>query len=130
MLSTTLSMISDRMATGNTTMDSTRRETFRAEVENLTTYKIAIFIMKYWYPILVPIGLVGNTLSFLVMIKPNNRKMSTCIYMAAISLTDNATMLLVGHRWLASVIQFYRRTPIECKIKPFLAKLASQNSTF
>ena len=60
------------------------------QVKTFTTYNIAIFIMKYWFPILVPIGLVGNTLSFLVMIRPSNRKMSTCIYMAAISMNDNA----------------------------------------
>ena len=86
--------------------------------------------MKYWFPILVPIGLVGNTLSFLIMIKPSNRKMSTCIYMAAISMNDNAVMLLAGHRWLASVIQFYKRNLTECSFKPFLVKTASLNSTF
>ena len=55
-------------------------DTFMEEVKTYTTYKIASFTDTYWFFVLVPIGLVGNTLSFLVMIKPNNRKMSTCIY--------------------------------------------------
>ena len=46
----------------------TTKDTFMEEVEAYTTFKIANFINKYWYPILVPLGLVGNTLSFLVMI--------------------------------------------------------------
>ena len=53
------------------------------------TYVVASFIDMYWFPVLIPVGLVGNTLSFLVMIKPNNRKMLTCIYMATISVNDN-----------------------------------------
>ena len=44
--------------------------TFIEEVETYMTYKIASFIDKYWFPVLIPIGLVGNTLSFLVMTKP------------------------------------------------------------
>ena len=114
----------------SSTIDAMSRYTFMEEVKNIITYNIAIFIMKYWFPILVPIGLVGNTLSFLIMIKPSNRKMSTCIYMAAISMNDNAVMLLAGHRWLASVIQFYKRNQTECSLKPYLVKTASLNSTF
>ena len=53
---------------------------FLEEVQTHLAYKIASYINDYWFPILAPIGLIGNTLSFLVMIKPNNRKMSTVEY--------------------------------------------------
>ena len=72
----------------------TTKDTFMEEVEGYTIFKIADFINFYWFPVLIPVGLVGNILSFLVMIKPNNRKMSTCIYMAAISINDNIMMLM------------------------------------
>ena len=39
-------------------------------------------------------------------------------------------MLLAGHRWFASVIQFYKRNQIECSIIPYLIKTATLNSTF
>ena len=42
---------------------------FIGEVRTHMTFKIASYINDYWFPILIPIGLVGNTLSFLVMIK-------------------------------------------------------------
>ena len=71
----------------------TAKNTFMEEVESYSIFKIANLIMIYWLPVLIPIGLVGNTLSFLVMVKPNNRKMSTCIYMATISINDNIMML-------------------------------------
>ena len=100
------------------------------EAENLIVFKAAKLINKYWFPILVPIGLIGNTLSFLVMIKPNNRKMSTCIYMAAISINDNVMMLLAFRNWLATELKVYKRHPIECKVASYLALLLLQNSTF
>ena len=78
----------------HTTEDTkiTTTDTFMAEVETYIAFEIATTLSVYWFPILVPIGLVGNNLSFLVMIKPNNRKMSTCIYMAVLSVNDNLMM--------------------------------------
>ena len=67
------------------------------EAETYMAFTIADYLNKYWFPLLVPIGWFGNILSFLVMIKPNNRKVSTCIYMAAISINDNVMMCLAFH---------------------------------
>ena len=53
--------------------------------------KIVIYDDYYWFPVPTPLGLV-ITLSFLVMVRPNNRKVSTCIYMAAISVNDNVML--------------------------------------
>ena len=78
----------------------------------------------------VPIGLVGNTLSFLVMIKPKKRAISTCIYMAEISLNDNFMMLMATRNWLATELKVYKRNSVECKVTSFLVLLILQNSTF
>ena len=125
---------------GNLTEDSA---TFLEEAEAHMTYKISSYINKYWFPILAPIGLVGNTLSFLVMKKPNNRKVSTCIYMAAISINDNLIMCLalrswVGlaiettplRYWLGWVIEQYQIDIVHCKIVPWLTAFAMQNSRY
>ena len=109
---------------------TSKTDIFMEEVETLVTYKIANVINKYWFPILVPIGLVGNSLSFLVMIKPSNRKLSTCIYMAAISINDNVMMLFSVQSWLATELKAYKRHSIECKIISFLGLTVLQNSTF
>ena len=82
------------VSAGKEIPERTTEDSFMQQVETHTTFKIATIIDIYWFPILVPIGLVGNTLSFFVMIKRNNRKMSTCIYMAAISVNDNLMMCL------------------------------------
>ena len=106
------------------------KDAFMEEVEIYTTYKIATFINNYWFPFLVPIGLVGNILSFLVMTKSNNRKMSTCIYIAAISVNDNIMMCICLHDYLVSSVQIHRWTSIECKLNVFVTLFALQNSTF
>ena len=80
---------------------------FMEEVPTYMTNKIGTYIKNYWFPILVPIGLIGNILSFLVMIKPNNRKMSTCIYMEAISINNNFMMLLALCSYLIFAVHVY-----------------------
>ena len=107
------------------------RDTFMEQVEKYTAYKIAIFIDIYWLRVLVPIGFVGNTLSFLVMVKPNNRKVSTCIYMVAISINDNIMMcLLCYHTLLVAIFKTHVWHGMECKVIDFLGLYALQNSTF
>ena len=64
-------------------LETKTKDSFMDEVETLLTYKVATIIAKYWSPILVPIGLVGNVLSLIIMVKSSYRKLSTCIYMAA-----------------------------------------------
>ena len=102
---------------------------FMEEVESLVSYKLAILIAKYWNPILVPIGLVGNVLSFLIMVKPNSRKMSTCIYMAAISVNDSMMLIVIFYGWFVSYL-IHKRYPLSCRIESFLSMCALQNATY
>ena len=92
-------------------------------------FKIASYINDYWFPILIPIGLIGNTLSLLVMIKPNNRKMSTCIYMVAISINDNLMMLLALHNWSLRMVGF-EWPLVQCKLINWLTASVLQNSRY
>ena len=114
----------------STEVDTFQTDCILLKAETLITFKTAKLISIYWFPILVPIGLVGNTLSFLVMIKPNNRQLSTCIYMAAISMNDNVMMLLALRNWLGTELKVYKRNPIECKVEASSVLLLLQNSAF
>ena len=111
---TNVTSLGNKGMAGNITEDLT---TFMEEVEEYMAFKVALQINYYWYPILAPIGLVGNTLSFLVMIKPINRKISTCIYMAAISVNDNLIMLLALHNWFVSTQHIFVWQVAQCKTR-------------
>ena len=110
--------------------EMTSRDTFMEEARSFTLFKIANFINTYWFPVLIPIGLTGNSLSFIVMIKPNNRKMSTCIYMAAISINDNLLMLLCCYDYFVSALQVHERSLIECQWISVVFLFALQNCTY
>ena len=104
--------------------------TFIEEVETYMTYKVASYFNLYWCPILVPIGFMGNTLSFFVMMRPNNRKVSTCIYMAAISVNDNLMMCLALHDYLVLGVQLHDMGLWECKITDFFINFCLQTGTY
>ena len=107
-------------------LNSTTREmetNFMEEVEEFVTFQIASYIAKYWLPTFLPIGLIGNTLSFLIMIKPNNRKMSTCIYMAAISINDNLMNIFGLYTWLVAEMKIHDLIPVECDLIAYFVLL-------
>ena len=49
--------------------------------------KIAMFIHMYWFPIMVPAGIVGNCLAFVVLLQQHNISVSCCLYMAALAVS-------------------------------------------
>ena len=105
-------------------------DTFMEEVKTYMEFKIANLINTYWNPILVPIGLLGNTLSCFVMMKPKNRKISTCIYMLAISINDNLLMYACLHVHLVGFLQLHKWNPMECEFVVFVSLFALQNCTY
>ena len=56
--------------------------------------------------------------------------MSTCIYMADISINDNLIMVKAIHHWLVTVIKLHQWQPLECEFSAFIVFVALQNSTF
>ena len=114
----------------NSTPETDTQETFLQEAGTYMTFKLARYIAYYWFPILIPMGLVGNTLSFLVMIKPNNRKISTCIYMAAISINDSLLMGFSMHDWLVGALKISQWHEWECKIAAYLDYFSLQCATY
>ena len=112
----------------NSTAETETEDTFLEEAETYMTYKMAKYIAMYYFP--AHLGLVGNTLSFLVMIKPNNWKMSTCIYMADISINDNLMMCIDIHTWFVSVINVHKWYQLECKLAAYFGFFTLQCVTY
>ena len=111
-------------------MEATTEDAFMKEAKAYMAYKIADIITTYWFSILVPIGLPGNILSFLVMIKKNNRKITTCIYMAALSVNDTIAMFICFHIVLVNNIKSHVLYLVECKLNAAITLFALQNGTY
>jgi hypothetical protein len=75
--------------------------------------QVCQFILLYGSPLILFPGLVGNTLSFLVMTMKHNRHSSTCFYLAYLAVVDNLVLIFwLGIEW------------VFIKFKPDLSSLA------
>ena len=114
----------------NSTLETAKQDIFFQEAGTYMTFKVAKYIATYWFPILIPLGLVGNILSFLVMIRPKNRKVSTCVYMAAISINDNILLSFDIHVWFVIAVHKRKWHEWECKSNTYFAYLCLQTATY
>ena len=66
-----------------------------SELKTIARINAAIAGIKtYAPPIIIPFGLVGNVLSFLVMTRKQNRQNITCLLMAILSVVDSSALIL------------------------------------
>ena len=110
-------MIPDKiMATTKFTIDP--NDTANTTPHHLTVYELAashtLYIIgeglnRYWLPFMVIVGLCGNGLSLIVMLLSHNRTFTTCLYLAALAVSDNILLILGGHFWVATVVKGKRR---------------------
>ena len=94
------------------------------DLSDFTTYKAAMFTHRYILPFIVLFGLIGNTLSFLVMLKRHNRIISCCNYIGALALCDNL-MLLTGADYWTLTFKHRPAFRIECKFNAWLLHAVS-----
>ena len=92
------------------------RQLFLQEVTSHWLFKAGSTIDQLWFIILVPIGLIGNSLSMAVMAMKHNRHLSTSTYMMAISINDNILMVLFLYQWLLKNTNIQTLTDTICKI--------------
>ena len=94
---------------------------------HLFCYQIAFGLHGYFLPVIIFIGLIGNSLSFLVMIKPRNRRIGCYNYMAALAVSDNLNLVFALDYW---TLIFEKRPGIniECKIVAWLFQAISLSS--
>ena len=64
------------------------------------------------------------------MVRPNNRKISTCIYMAAITINDSLLLCFALHDWLVGAVNIHKWYLWECKINAYLHNFSLQCSTY
>ena len=72
------------------------------EASKYTTFKIGMAIHRYYLPVVVIIGFVGNFLSLAVMLRPHNRRISCCVYMAALAVTDSCSLFVGAYYWFCT----------------------------
>ncbi len=88
---------------GSMTTEEVDFDVIVKEAEQCTVYQIGGFIHMIYFPILVPLGMVGNSLSAWIMSRPHNRRFGFCIYMGVLAITDNIMLLIALYYWMITV---------------------------
>ena len=88
------------------------------------------FILLYYPPFAILIGFVGNILTVIVMSQKKNLKLTTCVYMIALSVVGNFILMVYALLW--SIRNFFPNSahPILCKSMNFLAYCLFDISTW
>ena len=73
-------------------------------LKSYRSYQGGKAVQTYGLPIIVPVGLVGNTLSLVIMLRRKNRRIPCCTFMAALAVSDNTVMLCATYWWLQTEI--------------------------
>ena len=98
-----------------TTQSPSDTDDFMEKAATYPQYQIGIAIHDYYFPFIVAVGIIGNILSFLVMVQPYNRLISTCVYMACLSVSDTILLIYQGYSiWILPTFQLHPFVPMHC----------------
>ena len=84
-------------------------------------------------PIIVLVGLLGNSASFLVMMSPSLRNRSTSVYFSTLAVADNLCLLQLIGQYLvkrAFLTSYLRLSDVVCKIERFVMLFTFQWSAW
>ena len=65
--------------------------------------KVARYMDYYFVPCIIAAGLIGNTLSFMVFVLTRLRRLSSSVYLAALSISDSGFLICVFFSWSNNV---------------------------
>ena len=90
------------------------------------SYRIGKGINKYAQPIIAVVGIVGNTISMLVMFQPHNRHTSFGVYLGILALSDTLVLCTSTSFWLAALLSTSLRD-IDCRIHGYMINSLQMN---
>ena len=86
-----------------------------AKASSYLQFKIGVAIHNYYFPVIVIVGIIGNISSFLVMVRPHNRHISTCVYMACLSVSDTILIIYQGYSiWILPTFELHPFVSMHC----------------
>ena len=83
----------------NQLMENIVYNTTEMNYQYLLIYWIGKLIIKYWFPITGPLGIIGDLLCLIIMLLPTNRKLVTATYLAIIAVND-ALVVAFTYSWV------------------------------
>ena len=75
-------------------------------VERAPSQDLISYMYRFLTPVIIAIGLCGNTLSLIVFMRTRLRRQSSSVYLAALCIADSAFLLQLTAAWLGYVRVF------------------------
>ena len=116
--------------TNNLITYAPKNETYLQAISKFTAFKLGKAINKYTQPVIVIVGVVGNTLSMLVMFQPHNRHTSFGVYLGILALSDTLVLCTSTSFWLVRLMSSSRLRDLECQIGAWVINALQMNGYF
>ena len=94
--------------------------------KDFVTYDIGKAITRYWFPIMGPIGVVGNVISLIIMLMPSNRRLIVSMYLAIIAINDTITVVFINSYIWSHDYFLHPWKNYECKTFMYVASVFTQ----
>ena len=94
------------------------------------TQRLAIAINLYAQPIIATVGVIGNTVSMLVMFQPNNRRTSFDVYIGVLAMSDTLVLVSSTAYWLKRLMSSTPLRDIDCKMHGYVINSLQMNGFF
>ena len=94
--------------------------------KDFVTYDIGKAITRYWFPIMGPIGVVGNVISLIIMLMPSNRRLIVSMYLAIIAINDTITVVFINSYIWSHDYFLHPWKNYECKTFMYFASVFTQ----
>lgn len=83
---------------------SKKKSSFQEEVKRHLYHQVAIKLELVSRFVVLPSGIITNTVSFLVLSLKQNRKLTTCLYLSITAVTDN---LIITRKLLTEMFEYF-----------------------
>ena len=113
-------------------LSTTSATTKEADValSDYMAYRLGKVINLYAQPLIAVVGVVGNTISMLVMFQPNNRRTSFGVYIRALAMSDTLVLVSSTGYWLNRLLSSTPLRDIDCKLHGYLINSLQMNGFF
>ena len=76
-------------------------------IEDTLSYKQAIFLITWFFPVIILVGTMGNFLSFVIMLRREMRQTPTFLYLATLAVADTCVLYLSALKtWVRTISGF------------------------
>ena len=102
----------------------------RPTLSDYMANKVGKAINRYAQPVIFTVGVVGNTISMLVMFQRHNRQTSFGIYLGVLALSDTLVLCTATAFWLERIFSSSPLRDIHCRMHGYLVNSLQMNGFF